>query len=371
MLRIPAIIFALLSGVHGLIHLMGFTAYWPLAIIQDLPYKTTLLGGKLDLGGGGMQIFSLLWLLAAVGYLVAAISLLLGKSFWAPLMLASALLSLVLCVLDWGVAYRGALIDLVILLVLLVVFGFRQQPAPFPRFTAASSPVETVPLPAGLPAPVERYFRLTYGDGVPVYTSAVMSGRGTVRFMGITMPGRLRFTHDSGQAYRHYIETTFYGIPLFKVNESYLDGHTRLELPFGVVEDAPGVDSAANQGLWAETFVYPAYLLTDLRLRWEAVDDDTAKLFVPFQDGEQEFRLDFDPQTGMIIRFETLRYRDEKLGAIRWWGDFIYGTDQNGDPVLENFTATWEDEGTPWLRVMFDEKVFNADIREFIRQKGP
>ena len=125
------------------------------------------------------------------------------------------------------------------LLVLLVVFGFRQQPAPFPRFTAASSPVETVPLPAGLPAPVERYFRLTYGDGVPVYTSAVMSGRGTVRFMGITMPGRLRFTHDSGQAYRHYIETTFYGIPLFKVNESYLDGHTRLELPFGVVEDAP------------------------------------------------------------------------------------------------------------------------------------
>jgi hypothetical protein len=371
MIRILAIIFALLSGVHGLIHLMGFTAYWPLAVIKDLPYKTALLGGKLDLGSGGMRIFSLLWLLAAVGFVVAAIALLLGKPFWAPTMLASALLSLVLCILDWGVAYRGALIDLVILLVMLVVFGFRQQPAPFPPFAAASSPVKTVPLPAGLPAPVERYYRLTHGDGVPVYTSAVMSGRGTVRFMGITMPARLRFTHNSGQAYRHYIETTFYGLPLLKVNESYLDGQTRLELPFGVVENAPGVDSAANQGLWAETFVYPAYLLTDPRLRWEAVDDDTAKLFVPFKDGEQEFQLEFDPGSGMITRFETLRYRDEVLGTIRWWGDFIYGTDQNGDPVLENFTATWEDEGTPWLQVTFDEKVFNADISEYIRQVGP
>ena len=72
------------------------------------------------------------------------------------------------------------------------------------------------------------------------------------------MPARLRFTHLSGQAYRHYIETTFYGIPLLRVNERYLEGHTRFELPFGVEEDKPGTDSAANQGLWAETIFYPA-----------------------------------------------------------------------------------------------------------------
>jgi hypothetical protein len=371
MIRILSIVFALLAGLHGLIHLMGFAAYWPLAVIKDLPYKTTLLGGRLDLGAGGMRIFSLLWLLAGIGFLAAAVALLLGKSSWAPLMLASALLSLLLCVLDWGVAYRGAIVDLIILLVLLVVFGFRQQPAPLPPFTATSAPVQTIPLPAGLPAPVERYYRLIHGDGIPVYTSAVLSGRGALRFMGITIPARVRFTHDSGSGYRHYMETTFYGLPLLMVNESYLDGRTRLELPFGVVEDEPGVDSAANQGLWAETFVYPAYLLTDPRLRWEAVDDDTAKLFVPFKDGEQEFQLEFDPQTGMITRFETLRYRDEKLGVIRWWGDFIYLTDQNGDPVLDSFTATWEDEGTPWLRIAFEDMVFNADVSEYIRQKGP
>ncbi len=141
-------------------------------------------------------------------------------------------------------------------------------------------------------------------------------------------------THP-GKIYRHYFETTFYGIPILKVNERYLDGHTRFELPFGVEEDKPGTDGAANQGLWAETIFYPAYLVTDPRLRWEAVDDDTAKLFVPFKDGEQEFTVEFDPQTGLMTHIETLRYRDEKSGFLRWWGDHIYGTDQNGDPVLE------------------------------------
>ncbi len=275
-----------------------------------------------------------------------------------------------LCILDWGVAFRGSLVDLALLLVLAVVFGLRVQPAPFSPYTATAEPMHRVALPDGLPQPVERYYRLVYGDQVPAYRTAVLSGRGTARFMGITMPARLRFTHDSGQGYRHYIETTFYGRPLLRVNETYRDGHTRLELPFGVVEDDPGVDSAANQGLWAETFVYPGYMVTDPRLRWEAVDENSAMLFVPYQDGEQEFSLDFDPWTGMITRFTTLRYRDEKLGLIRWWGDFFYGEDENGDPVVEEFTATWEDEGTPWLRVRFDEAVFNTDVGEYIQGRG-
>ena len=37
-----------------------------------------------------------------------------------------------------------------------------------------------------------------------------------------------------------------FGIPAMKVNEWYLDGHSRLELPFGVVENEPKVDMAAN-----------------------------------------------------------------------------------------------------------------------------
>jgi hypothetical protein len=264
----------------------------------------------------------------------------------------------------------GILIVVSLLVVLGVVFGLRVKPVPLPAYTAPPGPIPTAPLPTGLPEPVERFYRQLYGNEIPVYRSAVISGRGTIRFMGITLPGRLRFTHDAGQAYRHYMEATLYGVPVFKVNEHYLEGHARLALPFGVVENDPGVDSAANQGLWGETTMFPAVFLTDLRTRWEAVDDTTARVYVPFGVDEQAFTVQFDPQTGLMTRMETLRYRDQKVGKLRWWGDISWGSGPDGRPVPQSIAVTWEDEGTPWLVANIEDIVFNSDVSTYIQQTG-
>lgn len=372
MLKTLSILLAAAVVIHGLIHLPGFIAYFPLAKMAELPYKTTLLDGRLAIGAAGMRVYSLLWLLAALGLAASSVALVSERSFWAPLMLGAALLSLILCILDGKAAFRGAWIDAGLLLVLFFVFGFRVPPAPFTAYHAPAAPVTTVRLPTGLPAPVERFYRQAYGEAIPVYTSAVMSGRGTIRFMGITMPGRLRFTHVTGHDYRHYMEATFYGFPIFKVNEHYLDGHGRLALPFGVVEKDPHVDSAANQGLWAEMASYPASLLTDPRVRWEALDDTSARLYVPFGKGEQSFIVKFDPDSGALNHIETLRYRDEKAGNIRWWGDITAAeTAENGSPTLQRLSVTWEDEGTPWLVYDLEDAIFNTDVSTYVRQTGP
>ena len=373
MIRIVSISLAVIAILHGLIHLMGFVAYWPLGNVPDLPYKTSLLGGRLELGTAGMRLFSLLWLLAAFIWVVAGVLLIFKHPAWASLMLGAALLSLVICILDWGVAFRGALIDLGFLLILFVVFGLRMQPGPLPEYSAVPAyPEETIPLPAGLPAPVERFYSQTHPDGkLPVYHTAVVSGRGTLRLAGVKFPTRYRFTHRTGYDYRHYFESTFYGIPIMKVNEHFLDGRGRMDLPFGVVENDPAVNSAANQGLWAEMSVYPAAFLTDERVRWEAVDDLTARLHVPWQEGEQVFTVHFDPQTGRMLSMETLRAKDAKSGQVMWTAGFTTESARNGRPakVLQN--ATWADEGSPWLVLGAEDIVFNTDIAVYIRQTGP
>lgn len=96
MSRILSIVLVVFIALHGLIHLMGFVAYWPLAKISELPYKTNLLAGRWEVGAGGMRLFSLAWLLAALAFLVAAAALVFGRPVWAPLLLVAVLFSLIL-----------------------------------------------------------------------------------------------------------------------------------------------------------------------------------------------------------------------------------------------------------------------------------
>ncbi|RJX24614.1 MAG: hypothetical protein C4554_08755 [Dethiobacter sp.] len=96
-----------------------------------------------------------------------------------------------------------AALIIVIAVLILVYLGLQIKPAAFPAFPQQEGALETIPLPEGLPAPVERFYRHIYGEEVPVITSAVITGRVSMRPVGgITFPGRFRFTHDAGQDYR-------------------------------------------------------------------------------------------------------------------------------------------------------------------------
>jgi hypothetical protein len=363
---------AVVVFVHGLIHLMGFVAYWPLAEIAELPYKATLLGTRWSLNESGMRFFSVLWLGTAVTLAVASMGMLVKQSWWYPVMWAGVVLSLIITVLDWQNAFRGAIISLVLLVLLLLVTGLRVQPQPFPAYSEQTPTFNTVPLPANLPAPVARYYQTILGDEVPVVETAVINTRGTVRFAGITFPARLIFTHEAGQGYRHYIEATVFGFPLMKVNERYLDGKAKMELPVGVVENESKIDMAANLGLWGESIWLPSIFLTDSRVRWEAIDETSARLIVPFADGEDSFTVTFDPQTSLIQSVQTLRYRDAAdTEKIPWLLEPIAWKTYHGMLVPTTATATWQDEGTPWLVIEIEDIAYNVDVKEYIRAKGP
>ena len=123
--------------------------------------------------------------------------------------------------------------------------GLQGQASPFIPYTAQTPAIDTLPLPKGLPAPVERFYKTVYGERVPVFTTVVMSGRASLRPYGpFYLPARFRFTHVAGRDYRHYIEATFFDIPFMKVNESYVDGRARMELPFGT-DEGPNLNQAA------------------------------------------------------------------------------------------------------------------------------
>jgi hypothetical protein len=242
-------------------------------------------------------------------------------------------------------------------LVALGWVGIRLQPAPFSAVEAAPVAPATVPLPSGLPAPVERFYRQLYGERVPVVQSAVITGRGTMRIpplFNLTFPVRFRFTHEAGRNYRHYIEVTLFGLPVLKVNEYFVDGKERQELPWATMSDNPKLDQGGNLGMWAEIIQWmPSVLITDPNVRWEAVDDETALLVVPFGETEERFVVRFHPTTHAITYWEVMRYAGVEGDKTLW------------------VNGTWFDDGRPWFVVQEQDVVLNVKVDTSVATKGP
>lgn len=268
---------------------------------------------------------------------------------------------------------------MVLLIIVVVVaalaaalwFGLQVKPAPFPGYAATPPLTETIPLPVGLPAPVERFARAAIGDRIPVVRSAMISGSGRLTFKGITFHSRWRFTHDAGHSYRHYIETTVFGAPALKVNEWFLDGKSRLELPFGIVGQGPKTDTAAALGLWSEGVWLPTVFFTDPRARWEAMDSTHARLIIPSGAGEDSFTVTFDANTGLISQLESVRWRDEKdAQKLRWTNRILGWKTFNGIRVPSPAEIVWEDQNFAWFTPEVEDIAYNVDVAETIRARG-
>ncbi|MBE0685118.1 MAG: hypothetical protein IH585_03880 [Anaerolineaceae bacterium] len=136
--------------------------------------------------------------------------------------------------------------------------------------------------------------------------------------------------------------------------------------------DDPNSNQGANLTLWAEAIWFPSVWLTDSRTHWEPVDEDTALLYVPFDDGEENFLVRFNPNTGLIDVMESMRFREigEYQQKMLWIlrNEIKQPMDQN--KVISVGSATWLDQGSPWAFFAVEEIIFNVDVNPYILQRG-
>jgi len=265
------------------------------------------------------------------------------------------------------------IVCILVVIVLLGWLGLQVKPKPFALYAEETPELKTVPLPKGLPVPVERFYKTVYGDQVPVIETVVIKGRAEISPFGVKFPARFIFVHNAGRDYRHYIEATWFGIPFMKVNESYVNEYSLFELPvIGTLDNDPATSQAANLAVWAEAVWFPSIWLTDPRVRWAPVDDNTALMFVPYGDIEENFVMRFNPGTGLLDSMEAMRYRDSgsKAKKILWITRSVDGKKIEGTKLDAVGSATWLDQGIPWAIFTLEEVKYNVDVKEYILKKG-
>lgn len=113
-------VLALFLLAHGVAHLVGFVSSWKLATLAELPYKTTVLSGRIDVGDAGIRVIGMLWLLAALALVVAAIAVATATDWAGRFLLAAVIASLTLCVAGWPDARIGVAVNIGLLLLLAI-----------------------------------------------------------------------------------------------------------------------------------------------------------------------------------------------------------------------------------------------------------
>ncbi len=203
----------------------------------------------------------------------------------------------------------------------------------------------------GLPYPVQRFFRVVLKDGQPIVAAVNLSQQGLFN-MSETKAKWSRFTATQ------FVTTQRPGFdwdariqmaPGFSafVHDAYMLGEGSLHaslIGLFTVADVRGTPQAAQGELlrfFAEMPWYPTALLPSQGVRWEAIDNTSAR--ATLSDGATTVSLVFQFNAeGMIdtMRAEA-RYRD-KLTAMPWSGRFWDYSTRDGMLIPLEGEVGWE-----------------------------
>jgi len=105
---------------HGFAHLVGFFVFWRLAEFEEMPYKTTLLAGRIDVGETGIRVVGILWLAAALAFFTCLTAVIPPFEWWLTATLWTTVFSLALCISGWPDSRFGVVANLLILAFLAI-----------------------------------------------------------------------------------------------------------------------------------------------------------------------------------------------------------------------------------------------------------
>lgn len=297
--------FLALLAAHGIAHLPGFLVPWRLLSSPDLPWKTTLLWGWVEVGEAGIRAIGIVWLLTGLAVVATAVGLARQAPWAASAALPVVLISGLLCVIELPHARIGLALNVVMCLVLGLHPTMGAGALRWRHATEAASGrlVALAHTPVGtstsvsevqgssdyLPIPVAQYFEHVLQPGSPAADTVTFTQRGEFR-MGEAEDSWRPFTatqvfsvHTPGFVWDARIAAA----PLMPVHvrDSYIDGTGGMVasvLGLFTVMNAPStsaLDAGALQRYLAEAVWFPQ-ALRGPNVAWESLDERSARATV-------------------------------------------------------------------------------------------
>ena len=350
------IAFAILMGLHGLIHLLGPTKAFGWAEVQQLRNPITPLGGTL-------------WLVAAILLVGAAIAFALRAPWWWGLGLPGMVLSQLLITQSWSDAKFGTLAN-VLIAVPLVLLALDARPSSFrsrfehDRDALLAHPLRAAPIVtevdlASLPPLMQTYLRRVGAVGRPrvrnmrVRFDAQMRSSATSPWMQATAT---QYEFFDPPARLFYMNATRSGVPL-DVFHRYIDSAATFQVRIASL--VPMVDKSGADLTRAETVTLmndivvmaPAAVL-DLPFAWKTVGERSLLATFANAGNTVSATLTFDA-AGDLIGFLS-NDRTQEDPNVPWSTPISGYRDVDGIRIGALGDANWVETSGEWTYGKFE-----------------
>lgn len=353
-----------LLAAHGIAHLPGFLVPWRFLQSPDLPCKTTLLFGRIDVGDVGIRIVGVAWLVIAVLMLTVAAGMALQVREAQAVVLIPVVASLALCVLELPHARIGLALNIVVLLFLTAhpTMGAGAMRWNHGTSDAVGRLASSTREPVGqfssvsvvsLPAPVTRYFNHVLKDGQALVASAAFSQTGQFRMS------------EAPDSWRPFTATQRFSVvepgfvwdariqavpmmPVF-VRDSYVQGHAGMYgsiLGLYTVVNAtasPGLNEGALQRYLGEAVWFPTALLPQSGVQWEPINERRAMATLVDHGtrASLEFTFTADGDVQQVFAAGRLREVAGAFVATPWVVECADYADHNGMRIPTYCEVSW------------------------------
>jgi hypothetical protein len=263
--------------------------------------------------------------------------------------------------MKWAVIGMTILVLLLVLAIGAAIYGSRRWEQGTRAILTELEAARMSPSPAhydareldGLPAPVQRYFRAALKNGQPIVAAASVTHSGTFN-MSETAEQWKPFTSKQRVITRRPGFDWDARIMMFPgvaahVHDAYIAGEGLLRgalfglIPVVNMADTPEIARGELLRFFAEMAWYPTALLPSQGVRWDAVDDTSAR--ATLADGKLAvsllFRFNADGLIDTVRAESRDRVVDGKTSSAPWQGRFWNYAERGGMRVPLDGEVAW------------------------------
>jgi len=361
--------FALLIGLHGAIHLIGFAKAFGFGGASTPAAITRPLG--------------LLWLLAAVSYVAAAAMLYAWPDRWWVAAALALVASQAAIASDWSDAKWGTIVNAVALVPIAVALVDlrgsslsstyrREVERALARSGTASSELVTEAELEKLPAPLRNYVRRSGAVGRPHVRNIRVRWHGQMR-NGIDAPwmaARIEQIETFDEPTRlFYMEASRYGVPFQGLHEYIGDSATMRVRVASLFEVVNARGSEMNRSETVTLFndmclLAPATLL-DANATWRVLDDHKVRGTFTNAGNTISAELSFDAQGDLVLFVSNDRDQSADGKTYRnlpWSTPVTAYRDFGAARVAAKGEAVWHEPSGPFVYGRFEIESLEANV---------